>query len=121
MLPRAAQAETALLRGLLLPQEHALRARAGGALHDLPAQPPRGLGPPPPAGPAHAPPSLGRPVPSRLVHRFKLPNRRVLSSWRYSCANSALGGGSGGGRRPMVMFSTCLNATCTAGAAPHTS
>ena len=42
----AAQAKAAHLRGLLLPQEHALRARAERALRHLPPEPPRGPGPP---------------------------------------------------------------------------
>ena len=55
--------EAAHLRGLLLPEEPSLRAGAGGALHDLSAQPARGPRASAPAGPAHAPSALGGRVP----------------------------------------------------------
>ena len=83
----AAQAKAAQLRGLLLPQEHALRARARGALHHLPTRPARGPRPAAPAGPPHAPPALGdisggvgRPFPIRAMRRSARA-RRVIDSW----------------------------------------
>ena len=64
----AAQAKAAHLRGLLLPQEPPLRPRARGALHDLPAEPPRGARPAAAARAADAPAALGIRR-SRCMHR----------------------------------------------------
>src|SRR5882724_3270806 len=56
---RAPQAEAADLRRLLLPQEPALLAGAGGALHDVPAEPPGGPRAPAAARAADAAAPLG--------------------------------------------------------------
>jgi len=65
----AAQAQTADLRRLLLPQELALRARARWALHDLQAEPAWGPGATEAARAADAPPALGLPTSNSLTAR----------------------------------------------------
>src|ERR1044072_9089932 len=69
MRRHAAQAKAALLRGLLLPQEPALCARAGGALLDVSCRPPRGSGAAAAAGAADETSPLGVSGKRRLTLR----------------------------------------------------